>query len=180
MSVTAEMTLSPRMQALINKPEVKKRLKRTLFEILLFVLGRSSRNKISDSNPPTSRDTRPPLVKGFAKWRSPTNKRTRSFSKYKSKKYKDLKSEKGKRNFLHFSGALYDDMIKNAKIRILGGGNVGRITPGNRNKSRNYNFVHHNGNKTTPQRRAYQIDQNDKKFIKVHIKKSLKTIFGGK
>lgn len=179
MSVTAEMKLSPRMENLIKRAKIKKKLKLTLFEIMLFMLGRSSRNQISDSNPPTGRDTKAPLIKGFGKWKSPTNQRTRSFARYKSEKYEKLKTKSGKLNFLHFTGAMYDDMIKNAKIRIQGNGKVGRITPANRNKSRRYNAVHHNGTTTTPKRRVYHVDRNDRRQIKIHAKKTLITIFGG-
>jgi len=164
---------------LLQRPMVKKSLKKTLREIALFVLGKSRRNKISTTNPPSSRDTKAPFVKGFGKWRSPTNKRTRSFDRYKRKEYENIKTESGKRNFLHFTGAMYDDMIKNAKIRILGGGTIARITPANANRSRKSNKVHHDGNSTTPTRRAYQLDKNDERLIRGHIKNTLTAIIRG-
>ncbi len=173
------VTISPRLQRFLSTPKVKRKLRFVLKEIAMFVLGRSSRNKISSTNPPSWRDTKAPFVKGFGKWRSPTNKRTRSFAQYKRKEYEELKTKAGKSNFLHFSGAMYDDMIKNAKIRIMGGGRIARITPANANKSRKYNFVHHNGStkKNIAKRRAYQLDKTDERLIRGHIKKTLTALF---
>ena len=173
------VTISPRLQSFLSTPTVKRKLRIVLKETALFALGKSKRNMISTTNPPTGRDTKAPLVKGFGKWKSPTNKRTRSFARYKRKEYEQLKTNEGKRNYLHFSGAMYDDMIKNAKIRIMGGGKVAQITPANANKSRKYNAVHHNGSvrQGIAKRRTYQMDKTDERMVRRHIKQTLISLF---
>jgi len=162
------LVLSQRLQNVMSRSFVKKVLRQTLEDTAKFHVGQSSRNQISPASPPRGKDLKQPFTKAFGKWTTKSNRRTRAFANYKRESYEDFKRDIGELNFLHVSGDLYEDAIKNARITIRG--NTATIKPAGRNKSRKYAGIHHSGSKNIPQRRFYAVDEQDKVRIRKHIR----------